>query len=119
MPGTLYSQGDLVLVPFPFTDLSGSKKRPAVVVSPDWFNTWSQDVVLVAVTSQPNAIRNARIDFPLTQDDLASGWLVAPSVVTTAKLFTCEQASIIRQVGTLAIEKRAEVLEALRSLFGC
>ena len=54
MPSTTrYRRGDIVLVPFPFTDLSSTKKRPALVVSPDRFNAHAQDVVLVAITSQP------------------------------------------------------------------
>lgn len=42
--------GTVVLVPFPFTDLSGTKRRPALVVSPHGFHP--EDVVLCAVTSQ-------------------------------------------------------------------
>lgn len=117
MLGTMYSQGDLVLVPFPFTDLSAIKQRPAIVVSPSWFNGSRQDVVLAAVTSQPHALRDPRIDVALTKQDLASGSLVAPSVVSTAKLFTCEQKFIIKQVGTLAAAKRDQVLAALCFLF--
>ena len=49
---TRYGRGDIVLVPFPFTDRSSTKKRPALVVSPDSFNKHAQDVVLVAITSQ-------------------------------------------------------------------
>jgi mRNA interferase MazF len=49
---TGYRRGDIVLVSFPFTDLSSSKKRPALGVSPDWFNTTMSDLVLAAMTSQ-------------------------------------------------------------------
>ncbi len=53
MPSTTrYKRGDIVLVQFPFTDLSSSKRRPALVVSPDWFNSSNQDLVLVGITSQ-------------------------------------------------------------------
>ena len=53
MPSTTrYRRGDIVLVSFPFTDLSSSKRRPALVVSPDPFNEQGQDVVLIAITSQ-------------------------------------------------------------------
>jgi hypothetical protein len=44
--------GDVVLVPFPFTDQSGTKKRPAVVVSSDGYNASRRDIVIMAVTSQ-------------------------------------------------------------------
>ena len=53
MPSTtLYRRGDIILVPFPFTDLSSSKRRPALVVSPDDFNGRLQDLVVIAITSQ-------------------------------------------------------------------
>jgi mRNA interferase MazF len=49
---TSYDFGDIVLVPFPFTDQSGIKKRPAVVVSSAAYNTARLDLILMAVTSQ-------------------------------------------------------------------
>jgi hypothetical protein len=53
MPSTTrYRRGDIVLVSFPFTDLSSSKRRPALVISPDRFNDRLQDLVLVALTSR-------------------------------------------------------------------
>ena len=53
MPNTTaYSFGDVVLVPFPFTDHTASKKRPAVVVSADPYHQRRADVTLMAVTSQ-------------------------------------------------------------------
>jgi len=45
-----YARGSVVLVPFPFTDLSGRKRRPALVISPDSFD--EQDLILCAITSR-------------------------------------------------------------------
>jgi mRNA-degrading endonuclease toxin of MazEF toxin-antitoxin module len=47
-----YDFGDIVLVPFPFTDQSGIKKRPAVIVSSAPYNAARLDLILMAVTSQ-------------------------------------------------------------------
>lgn len=44
--------GDVVLVPFPFTSQAASKRRPAIVVSNQTYNTARHDVVVMAVTSQ-------------------------------------------------------------------
>ena len=53
MPNTTdYEFGDVVLVPFPFTDLTASKKRPAVVASSGAYNRQRPDIILMAVTSQ-------------------------------------------------------------------
>lgn len=46
------ASGDVVLVPFPFTDQSGMKKRPAVVVSTAGYNVSRRDIVIMAITSQ-------------------------------------------------------------------
>ena len=55
-----YRQGDIVLVSFPFTDLSSSKRRPALVLSPDSFNAAGEDLVLAAVTSHITDDPNTR-----------------------------------------------------------
>ena len=53
MPSTTsFSQGDVVLVPFPFTDLSAIKQRPALVLSPERINKVRTDLVVAAITSQ-------------------------------------------------------------------
>jgi mRNA interferase MazF len=49
---TAYKRGDIVLVPFPFSDQTTTKKRPAVVISSSRYNAVSQDTVIMAVTSQ-------------------------------------------------------------------
>ena len=51
-PTTGYSFGDIVLVPFPFTDQSATKRRPAVVVSTERYNQERPDLIIMAVTSQ-------------------------------------------------------------------
>lgn len=50
MSEVAYPTGSVVLVPFPFTDLSDRKRRPALVISPDGFD--DEDVVLCAITSR-------------------------------------------------------------------
>jgi mRNA interferase MazF len=47
-----YEFGAIVLVPFPFTDQSASKRRPAVVISKRAYNSARPDIVVMAVTSQ-------------------------------------------------------------------
>ena len=47
-----YSFGDAVLVPFPFTDQAGIKRRPAVVISSQPYNAHRRDIIIMAITSQ-------------------------------------------------------------------
>jgi mRNA interferase MazF len=49
---TIFKFGDIVLVPFPFTDQTTVKKRPAVVVSSQEYNLHRLDIILMAVTSR-------------------------------------------------------------------
>jgi mRNA interferase MazF len=60
-------QGDIVLIPVPFTDLSSTKRRPVIVVSNDDYNQQRQDIVVVAMTSNPGAGRYA---FTISSSDL-------------------------------------------------
>lgn len=46
-------QGDIVLIPVPFTDLSSRKRRPVIVISSDAYNAVSPDMIVVAMTSNP------------------------------------------------------------------
>jgi hypothetical protein len=61
---TAYGFGDVVLVPFPFTDQTGTKKRPAAVISSSAYHRERSDVVLMAVTSQTGPLRNRRAVYP-------------------------------------------------------
>ena len=115
MPSTMvYRQGDIVLVSFPFTDLTSTKRRPALVLSPDPFNAAGEDLVLAAVTSHitddPNAVR-------LWRGDFAAGGLPKPSMVKATKLFTMHSSLIVKRIGALRAEKMGEVLRTLRGFF--
>jgi mRNA interferase MazF len=81
MPSTTsYRRGDVVLVPFPFTDLSSAKQRPALVVSTDAFNAIRDDVLVAAITSQVPA-QLAADEFMIPAGDLAACGLPKPSCI--------------------------------------
>ena len=58
---TSFEFGDIILVPFPFTDQSATKKRPAVVISSETYNTERPDLIIMAVTSQKHVEENREI----------------------------------------------------------
>jgi mRNA interferase MazF len=64
------SQGDIVLVPVPFTDLSSTKRRPVIVISNDQYNSSLEDIVVVAMTSNPSP---TRYSFVVNSSDLLAG----------------------------------------------
>lgn len=110
-----YRQGEVVLVPFPFTNLQTIKQRPAVVVSADWFNRTRVDCVLVAVTSQVPA-RIERDHLALSATDLMSAGLPKASIVSLGKLVTLHQSTIIKTLGTLPSATLTRVLEGVHDV---
>jgi mRNA interferase MazF len=92
-----YKFGDVILVPFPFTDQSTSKKRPAIVISSDNYNQSKPDIILIAVTSQVNA--NLQFGEVLI-DDWAGAGLIKSSVVKPI-ITTLERKLVIRKLGEL------------------
>jgi len=110
-----YPPGSVVLVPFPFTDLSGRKRRPALVVSPGGFH--EEDLILCAITSQlPESLSEWEI--PLEAGDMVEDKLPKKSVVKVGKLFTMHRNLIARRFGTAKEQKLQEILDKLRTLFG-
>ena len=102
--------GDVVLVPFPFTDQSGTKKRPAVVISSTGYNTSRHDIVIMAVTSQvrtPLAFGEAMVG------DWQSAGLLKASVLKPV-FTTIEQGLVLRVMGQLS----AADVQTLRGVVG-
>lgn len=115
MPSTTtYKRGDIVLVPFPFTDLSSSKRRPALIVSPDSFNATNQDVVLVAITSQIGSDAQA---IAVEAADFIDGKLPKISMIRIAKAFTIHSALIVKRICRVSTPKLEEVLKAIRAFY--
>lgn len=108
---TRFEFGDVVLVPFPFTDQSSTKKRPAVVVSAAAYNAERPDVIVMAITSQ---VRPAnRFDVPI--QDWQQAKLLKPSVVKPV-IATIEQSLVIRPLGRLSERDREALAAGLRGM---
>lgn len=88
-----YKTGDLILVPFPFTDLSGIKRKPAVIISPTWYNKIQQDVVVAAVTTKSY---DNKFQIALKESDLYTGKIPKDSYIRFTKIFTINKSEIIK-----------------------
>jgi mRNA interferase MazF len=86
-----YNQGDIILIPYPFTDLSKTKQRPAVIISKDIAN--SQHYIVAKITS---VIRGDKFSFPIAANDIDRE-LKYESEVRTNELFTVSQSIIIKK----------------------
>ena len=105
--------GDVVLVPFPFTDQTTSKKRPAVVVSSGVLHRESIDLVVMAVTSQPRAASS--LEVPVTRWKEAG--LLRPSVIKPV-LATLARSLILKKLGSLHPPDRRALVTTLAALIG-
>ena len=94
-PTTGYSFGDVVLVPFPFTDQSGLKKRPAVIVSSAAYHAQRRDLVIMAITSQ---IRPHPAFAEFTMAEWKKAGLLVPSAVKPI-LTTIEKRLVLKKLG--------------------
>jgi mRNA interferase MazF len=103
----MYEFGSIVLTRFPFTDLSGGKVRPALVVSRD--NDRRTDVVLAFITSRSVA---GNSDVLSIQPTAANG-LKVPSAVRFDKIATLEKSVIVGKIGNA----EAAFLNAARAVF--
>ncbi len=104
-----FVKGDVVVLPFPFSDLSASKKRPALVIASVQPH---DDLILCMITS-----RNTKDDsaVPLARGDFIRGSLPSDSNVRPNRLFTADPEIILRTAGRLSPSKvEASVAEIVR-----
>lgn len=104
-----FVKGDVVVTPFPFSDLSATKKRPALVVA----TLPGDDVILCQITSQAIADRYA---VRLADRDFTSGRLRQASNIRPNRLFTAESRIILYRAGTINAAKVEEVLAKLMQI---
>ena len=105
-----FRRGDVVLIPFPYTDLSASKTRPAVVVSSDIYHAARPELLLAYVSSQISQA-NPTIDYVLA--DWEDAGLLNPSFVRP-KVAAVEPALVVYRVGALSTQDLLEVDRCLR-----
>lgn len=98
-----FVKGDVVVAPFPFSDLSASKKRPALVIA----KLTGDDVILCQITSKTISDSYA---IPLTSADFKTGTLQQDSNVRPNRLFTADSNIILYRVGELTPGKIREVV---------
>ncbi len=110
-----YKQSEIVLVPFPYSDMSGSKRRPVLIVSNDQYNASFPDTVVVVITSKIGKVDEYSLT--LESKDLEIGLLPEPSLIRVHKLFTIEQSRILKRFSVLGREKMRETLAILQRLF--
>ncbi len=101
-----FIKGDVVVIPFPFSDLRGSKRRPALTIS----NLEGYDLILCQITSKN--VKDA-YSIELKDDDFDIGGLRQESNIRPNKIFTADEDIILYKVGRLKIHKLQEVIDRI------
>lgn len=109
--------GDVVLLPFPFTDLTTTKQRPAVVISSEAFNAQRPDVIVLAITSQIPPTLNAE-DYRLSSEEQRAAGLPKPSLIKIGKLLTIDQRLIRKHLGRFPTSTVAQITQRLVAILG-
>ncbi len=111
---TGFEVGDVVLVPFPFTDQSATKQRPAAVVSSEAYHRERPDVIIMAITSQ---VRPTATVGEVAIRRWKEAGLLKPSVLKPL-LATVGRGLIRRKLGRLQDEDRQALRKALDAILG-
>ena len=105
-----FIKGEVVIIPFPFSDLSGSKKRPAFVM----VDLEGDDIVLCQITSHFSKDRHA---IPIKNEDFQKGNLINDvSYIRPNRIFTADKKIIVRSTGILQEAKTKEVSDKVIKL---
>ena len=111
---TSYNFGDVLLVPFPFTDQTGTKKRPAVVVNSTIYNQRHSDLILMAITSQ---VRKPLNFGELEIVEWQKAGLLKSSVVKPV-FTTIEVRIVIKKLGNLEISDENNLRNIIQQILG-
>ena len=87
-----FVKGEVLVLPFPFSDLSGSKRRPALVLA----DLPGDDIILCQITSQDS---KDSLAVALASSDFAEGSLPVSSFIRPSRIFTADKSIIIRKAG--------------------
>ena len=98
----MISQRDILLVPFPFSDQSGRKVRPVIVLSNDKFNEHSEDILVVGVTSN---ISKDKYTLNLDNRDLEEGKLFTKCCIKVESILRMDKKLIVKKFGKIKKEK--------------
>ena len=106
-------QREMVLIPIPFSDLKSKKRRPVIVISNDSYNQKTEDIVVVAVTSN---IEKKDYTLLITQNDLEDGNLPKDSMIRVDKIYALSQLIVVKRLGEIKQETFGHIVALLNKL---
>lgn len=109
----MYKQGDILLIPFPYSDLSATKQRPVLVLSNTSYNLINQDIAVAAITSN---LASRDYFIRITTDDLDVGQLKVESGIRVDKIYTLSSRIVNKKYGHLKSDCLLEVKKQIDKL---
>ncbi|GBE18655.1 pemK-like protein [archaeon BMS3Abin16] len=110
-----YEQRDIVIVEFPYSTRTSIKKRPAIIISSDWFNTKRDEVIVLAITSNNNEQRDK---FPIQPRFTNECRLNQDSSVKTGTFLTIHKQFIIKKLGKLDLGEFKKLVKYYMDVLG-
>lgn len=111
----MHKQGDIVLVPFPFTDLSGQKVRPALILSK---KESGDDITLCFISSvQSRKVLSNEVVIKEDSKNFENTGLKVSSIIKVTKIATLEKKVILGKLGHLEIENVSKIKTILKNHF--
>ena len=105
-----FAKGDIVLFPFPYTDLTNRKLRPCLVIS----NEMKEDIILCQITSKN--IQRDEHTIEIKQNETIKGSLMIDSYIRTNMLFTAATKQIQRKLCSITDRKYKEVVNSINKI---
>ena len=94
----MYEQGEVLIVPFPFSDLSAIKQRPVLVLSKKEYNNKTEDIITCGITSNLKDSENSVL---IENKNLLSGEIPSTSRIKVDKLFTIEKSIVKKRLAKI------------------
>lgn len=111
----MHKKGKIVLIPFPFTDLSASKVRPAVIVS-DFLR--GEDVIVAFISSSLKKPQKTDVILKGQSKEFHKTGLKTESVIKIGKLATLDKKTILGEIGEISENAKKEINKKIKILFG-
>ena len=110
------TSGDIVLILFPFTDLTNAKVRPALVISSTQQLTQGPDAIFMAITTGTSSQKPTDFFIDQTHPEFTATGLKKPSVFRAEKMHCLEKKLAVRRLGTIGPKIRKEIASRVQAV---
>lgn len=112
--GIHFKQKDILIVPFPFTDLTSIKQRPVLVISNDKYNFSTEDIIVCGITSN---LKDTRCSVLIENKNLTDGKIPTISRIKVDKIITLKKSLVKKKIGRLNDETFEKVKSEISKMF--